>query len=267
MVDAYSPPDAGATQAQIAVVQIRIIVGDEPPETAFETASNPPGGDVFGNLLDPLRTQLAIWGRKNMPISRAFMSGANRDRTGDLLLANWAAVVIGGHHWASMAGPRTPATTRRSRALVAACPQPPTRRPAFGDFRDSRWPGRGPACGPAFSSPRCSRRARIARRRPRCRAAPPGITSRLVRCRSRTHSARPGRAIAPATIAAAQGRWPVRPTLAARPLASARIVAWGRELDTRPITTASELTDASEGASRTDRHADVPQTCQTAVVD
>jgi hypothetical protein len=27
---------------------------------------------------------------------------------------------------------------------------------------------------------------------------------------------------------------------------SARIVAWGRDLDTRPITTASELTDASE---------------------
>jgi len=48
---------------------------------------------------------------------------------------------------------------------------------------------------------------------------------------------------------------------------SACIVAWGRELDARPITTARELTDASEGASPTGRRADSPQTCQNSVVD
>jgi len=31
--------------------------------------------------------------------------GANRDRTGDLLLANWADIVAVGRHWASMAEP------------------------------------------------------------------------------------------------------------------------------------------------------------------
>jgi hypothetical protein len=30
-------------------------------------------------------------------------NGANRDRTGDLLLANWAELVAGGRHWAAMA--------------------------------------------------------------------------------------------------------------------------------------------------------------------
>ena len=41
---------------------------------------------------------------KTRVFAGAFSSGANRDRTGDLLLANWEEVVVGGHHWASVAG-------------------------------------------------------------------------------------------------------------------------------------------------------------------